>query len=405
MAGPISCKQRLARFYRGCELVRACGKANQCGFPVGVEMVRRREVLLGLGAIASGVAWPLWRAREAPLRVRERPLKFSLLPFGHVESTFDPAVLDVVRQRLRVSPQMAFSDLLHWLRIFAVQASPEYLAASSRDALALLTDARRIEERYGQAGVIVPTKNGVRFLSRLSGLDLKSNSRPSHPCQELAIFGEIGLPSSTTITTAVGDFSLKDAIRDCLRNLQVREAMCQEPEWATQVLVHYLPPVRSWRNRWGEELTFERWTEFLIDRDVARYSCGGTHLLHSLALILQANSQHPVLSRDLAERVRRVCVNFSRTIEATQHSDGAWRSDWRQANVIGEQYARSGVHLTGHILESQLYLPKDLRISDRAAGLALRYLAGAYRISDEQVVSDEYCYYSHAGFVLLQSSE
>jgi hypothetical protein len=205
--------------------------------------------------------------------------------------------------------------------------------------------------------------------------------------------------------TASAQFSLKDFIRDCFRNLQIREAMCQEPEWATQVLVHYLLPAGSWKNRWGETITFDQWTRFLIERDTAKYSCSGTHLLHTLALILQAHSHFQILSRDLFERVRDTCKTFSQTIEASQHADGAWRSDWRQDDFVTKEHAISGVHLTGHILESQLYLPADLRISDRSASLGLRYLAGAYVTSDPQIVLSKYCFYSHAGRVLLQCGE
>lgn len=364
-------------------------------------LVRRRDVLaVGLGAVVGFAAWRLWPRRGSRLGVREQPLRFNVHPFPDVEHALGRSVVEAVRQRLRLRPEMGIPGFLHWLRIFGVPESSEFQAEATEELLSLLTNAERIEERFGQPGVIVPTEDGVRFLSRVSGAVLKVASRATHPFQELAVFGELGLPSSTLVVASSGRFTLEDAIRDCLRSLQIRETARQEPEWPTGVLAHYLPPVCSWQNRWGEELTLDGWTEFLLRRELPEYSCGGTHLLLSLALMLQADSQYPVLSLKLAQRVRDVCRRFSRMIESRQHADGAWGSDWMEGSVHKE-YSSIEVHMTGHILEAQLYLPDDLRISSAHAGRALKYLAEAFLQSDDEKVLEAYCPYSHAGNVLL----
>jgi hypothetical protein len=159
-------------------------------------------------------------------------------------------------------------------------------------------------------------------------------------------------------------------------------------------------PACSWRNRWGEHITIEQWAEFLAGRDVTRYSCAGTHLLHSLAVLLQAGAEYPILSAELADRVRDVCREYSRTIEATQQPNGAWRSDWSKGGLARE-YGSLEVHMAGHILEAQMYLPEELRISPQCSGKALKYLAEAFAASDDKTVLEEHCPYSHAGGVLL----
>jgi hypothetical protein len=191
-------------------------------------------------------------------------------------------------------------------------------------------------------------------------------------------------------------------IEDCLGNLQVRETRMQEPEWATQVLAHYLPPVCAWRNRWGEEITLEQWTEFLLSRDVNQFSCGGTHLLHSLALLLQVQQQQQIMSVEVHRRLKRVCFEFSRMLEETQHSDGAWRADWTpQSRLSDSDFQTVEVHMTGHVLEAQLYLPEDLRIAGSCAALGLKFLARAMRLVSDEAINQGYCPYSHAGRVLL----
>jgi len=362
----------------------------------------RREVIgAGLGVVVGLALWRRWPRGGSRVELRREPLRFAVYPFQDLEGAVSGSVLETVRKRLCLRPAMNFSQYLHWLQIFGVRESPEYQAEATREVLSLLTDAGRLEERSGQANVIVPTEDGVRFLVGQTGDALVDSSRPAHPFQALGVFGEVGLPASTPIVASGGDFTLKDAVRDCLSNLQIREAARQEPEWATQVLAHYLPPACSWRNRWGEDMTIERWAEFLAERDVTRYSCAGTHLLHSLAVLLQAGAAHPILSAELADHLRGVCREYSRTIEATQEPNGAWRSDWSKGGLARE-YRSLEVHMAGHILEAQMYLPEELRISPRCAARALKYLAQAFAASDDNTVFEEHCPYSHAGGVLLR---
>ena len=296
---------------------------------------------------------------------------------------------------------MSFSDLLHWLRMFGVPHSPEHQAEPTLKVVSLLTDASRIKQRYGQPGIIAPTKDGVRFLSGRSAVELKATSRPTHPYQELAVFGDIGLRSTTALATADGRFTLEAAVRDCLANVQIREASRQEPEWKSQVLAYYLPPVCSWQNRWGEWITLEKWTQFLLERDVSRFCCGGTHLLDSLALILQADSQCGVLSANVARRVRGRCQEYrtnDRIDSASQRGLGLRLGEGRRP----QKEPSIQILVTGHILDAQMYFPEDVRISSRCAERALTYLAQVFANCNDRQVFEEYCPYSHAGRVLLE---
>ncbi len=147
-------------------------------------------------------------------------------------------------------------------------------------------------------------------------------------------------------------------------------------------------------------MSIDQWTGFLLEREVTRYCCGGTHLLHSLALMMEAHARHPLLTLTTLEQLRSQCRDYSKMLEASQHADGAWQGDWIKDTQI-EGQGNIEVHLTGHILEGQMYLPQDLRISPNCAGAALQYLARAYLTVDDRQVQAGFCPFSHAGRVLL----
>jgi hypothetical protein len=361
---------------------------------------RRSMLVAGIAAAVGTMIWPFEFVCKEETDIRESPLVFNPVPFAVGTGIPDEDLLALVCQRLRWRPEMSFGDFLHWLKVFGISGSREYHEELTAQTIRLLTNERSIEQHFGQAGVIVPTAHGVRYNSGRSGIDLRDDSRPTHPYQELAVFGDLGLPASMPVIAGARRFHLKDAISDCVRNLQVREAQSQEPEWATQAIAHYLPPARFWKNRWGEDISFDQWIDFLIERDMSRFSCGGTHLLHSLALLLHANSQYRILNSISVQRVRNVCLDLSREMECSQHTDGAWRADWSQSG-LGATYELIDIHLTGHVLEAQLYLPQDLRISRGCAARGLYYLSNAFSTADDSVVAREYCFYSHAGYVLL----
>ncbi len=369
-------------------------------------MDRRSVVWAGLATAAALSTWSLRSIARDDSPIRELPQRFQPQPFNDLEGAIDPSLTSLVIERIQLQPEMGFAAHLHWLRTFANPDASNYRREASREVLSILTDAREIEERFGQFGIIVQSRDGVRYATRRSGLKLKPRSAPAHRYQELAVFGEIGVPSSAPIQLHNHTAVLKDVILDCLANLQLRDSMRQEPEWPTQAILHYLKPSQAWTNRWGEHITINDWVDFLLQRDIIRFSCGGTHMIHSIALLLQAHQQQQTLSPSVFDRVCDACREFCSMLESTQHDDGSWSNDWHlNAELPGyTSTEKMGVHLTGHILEAAMYLPQELRIADTCAGAALQYLSRAFRTCTDQNVLENYCIYSHAGNVLLACS-
>lgn len=365
-------------------------------------MLTRRDLLaVGVGSCVSALGWQLWYGNER-LHILDQPRVFQANPFPDLDKSIDAAVLEAVHASLGWRTEMGVPDLLHWVRIYGCKNNAQFQPQKAEEVISLLTDDKKIESRFGQSGVIVKTDMGIRYLSRLSNLNLKQQSRPAHPGQAVAILGEIGTPANAPLYCESKCFAVRDAIIDSIRSIQVRDSRLQEPEWPTQVIAHYLESPR-WKNRWNENVKLEDWVEFLLQRNLATYCCGGTHLLQALAFMLKADEQSGFLTRGVVDRMRNVCGEYSTMLESTQHDDGTWRDDWTKTVEI-KGSGPMDVHMTGHILEGQLYLPTDLRISTKSASVALRSLARKFLTSDSQTIWNNFCPYSHAGRVLLMCS-
>lgn len=366
---------------------------------------RRQLLAAGSAALPFSLVALCGSHRRPSVAVREEPLKFASSAFPGADDMVSPPVLELVRHRLRWRAEMGVSQLLHWMCIFANPAFPEFEPLRARHVVRLVTDARQIERRFGQRGVIVQTAQGVRYQSRLAGSRLSVNSRPTHPFQELAVFAEIGLPASTPITADTRTLTLADAVRDCLLSVQMRDGMRIEPEWALCVAAYYAAePV--WINRWRERITFNDWASFLLDRDPARFCCAGTHVLSSLGVLLQLqrSTNDTALSRRIAQRVQSRCAEFSALLESRQKDDGSWDGDWMEG-FGGRDGPNRKVHISGHLLEAQLFLPQGMRIGSGCVVAGLNYLNRAFGASADDEILREYCPFSHAGRVLLRCAE
>jgi hypothetical protein len=363
--------------------------------------MRRREfIALCLGGVASAsIPWLRSERSDSFVPIRDRPLDFSINPYATDGDFPDAVVLERIRQKVQWWPGMDVPNTLHWLRIFGVRGTPEFQSDRTSELIAVLTDTTQIEQRFGQRGAVVRTADGVRYLSRLCEAGLEKKAVPAHPRQELAVFAAIGLPASTPLFVDKNTHLLRDAIVDCLRNIQIRESNVQEPEWITEALAHYVSG-SAWTNRWGESITLDGWVDFLLNRPVHQYCCRGTHMLHSLALIWRADQHESFLNHRSRSLVESACRQFTATMMRTQRDDGSWGLDWAHSSSLGGQ-TLAGIHLTGHILESQLFLPRELRISDDAALGSARYLCESILVAEDAAIRSNYCPYAHSAKAIL----
>jgi hypothetical protein len=198
-----------------------------------------------------------------------------------------------------------------------------------------------------------------------------------HVDKALSIFAELGIRTNLPVRTAEGDtFTLRAALDDAVMNFHPK----QELPWTAIALAHYLPPVRSWRNKFGDEYTFDDLAMYLVEAPYAGSACAGTHLLSALTHLVRVNSEIPVLSPSMRDRALARLRDASMQLEAKQRTDGSWPflwySDDRKQRGKGELHPRiEDIRVVGHHLEWIAIAPIGARPSQDCIGRALTFLS------------------------------
>ena len=257
--------------------------------------------------------------------------------------------------------------------------------------------------KHNRASAIVVTDYGIRFPTMMAGSNLSTRGDESHRDQCLASLGELGIELSRECTINGQTFQLRDALADSLANFQMTQS---EIEWTTVAYAHYLPPARQWKNRYGETFTFDQLAEELMQRPLATASCGGTHLLMSLTVLLRVDQMEPILSKPTRERSRRFVEDAVVRVIGQQDADGSWPTTAGRPPQTDEgdlvvhasipDNASTRLLMTGHILEWLLYLPSDIDVPADAARRAAFWLEHTVRDFDVKHLGEQICPMTHA---------
>ncbi len=297
------------------------------------------------------------------------------------------------------------SQFVHVLRAHGLEGKLEGDPDSCRTALnALLDDA--LGKRYFGAPPMVATRHGLRYSRVIGDEDVKEYHRD----QLLAGLAELGVPLSHPLRIGESDFSVRAILDDSISNFYAQQ---RDLEWTAIAYVLYLPPRRQWANRFGERTTFDGLAELLLSTPPQSGSCGGLHIVYALSLFVRANQQIPILSKSMSARLSR---HLRETVEGaleTQQADGSWRVDWNlvdETRPVGNypyppDSALGRLLATGHMAEWFLYLPAELRDTERVRGalrLAGLWLLARCKTATPQDVWRATCPYTHAACVLKQ---
>lgn len=194
---------------------------------------------------------------------------------------------------------------------------------------------------------------------------------------------------------------MADLIRDCLQNFQLREVSDVEPEWATTAIALYLPPISSWKNRWGDWVTLDGLARFLLRRQQGGSACVGTHALFAGAVLAQMHRRFSLLSAETAAGLDALFAKTVSSLTRAQRPDGSWGGDWSGGRSAHAESSELALLVTGHVLESLMYIPPHHRVPDDVAARGLGFLLKAVEAASESDVASHYCPYSHAARVLL----
>lgn len=369
------------------------------------KLLTRRNVLGGLmlpTAAIVGFRWSPGRRQGDPGFGSGRRIPWELTPSAQAASNpLDARLSREIRDKIRLRPDMSFGGLLHWLRVFGTGAQAAEYRAEVVDVLGDLVDAERLKRRFDARSSLLQTPYGMRYSFTDPRSPTSSPEQGRHAYQPLAVLAELGVPTDFPLATPDRDGTVADLIRDCLQNFQLREVADVEPEWATIAIALYLPPISSWRNRWGDRVTLDGLARFLLRQRVTESACVGTHALFAAAVLAQMHRRFSLLG---AEAVDGLDGLFAATVSAlarAQRPDGSWGGDWSGPGSPHAESTELAVLVTGHVLESLMYLPPQHRVSDEAVARGLGFLLKAIEAASDSEVASHYCPYSHAVRVLL----
>jgi hypothetical protein len=310
--------------------------------------------------------------------------------------------------RLRQDRVVSVSDALHVLRLFGADAvcKPAKGDGPPLPVINTLLDHETGRAYFGGSGPpLIDTREGVRSRVVFRRDARWQPERQAHDDQLLAVLAEVGVPLSRRVRTPGGDRTVQNILDDTLANFDLKK---EEIEWSALSLALYLPPRRSWVDRYGNLVTLDDVAREMIARLYRpRLSCAGTHLLYSMTVLLRADEQYPVLSAEVREQLRAKLREACDAVRRSQSPDGMWAPDWAAAvreparrlapgaAPVGDQ-----VLATGHHVEWLMLLPPDLAPPRECLLVALRGLQVRLQTDDQQTMRQDYCPYSHAGRVL-----
>ncbi len=367
--------------------------------------------LAGLAALAAlwwraGPDAPPARSTPPALEVRERPL--AIVPRAP-----DPMLLsgpDLVRVLEGLEPYWETrncGDLLHALRLWGPDAifpattplavSPRAAPAHSRDMLAIFLTEDAFRRQF-------PTEEPYFTLTPLGPTAREGTSAPAanlHHDDFLALAAELGLGRGTSLAWGGRTFPLEDLVRHSAAWFHPR----QEPEFTTVALACYLPPVRSWHDRFGGRHDFDELADLLVRHPLIDGACCATHVPYALAVLLQADDQEGILAPEVRGRVEGRLREISQALARTQTAAGAWDRRWiesRRNAPAAEPELDDWVRNTGHHLEWMALVDPALRPPPEVVRRGVDFLRAVLTRAEPRMLAPAKRYgpYSHAGRAL-----
>jgi hypothetical protein len=293
---------------------------------------------------------------------------------------------------------------LHVLRVHGLGASrPDPGRPAGATLLDELTDEAAGRAAFGSPA-LVRARTGARYPT--SGPGRFRPSEETHRDQVLAAFAEFGVPLCQPLRFPDETLTVREVLRDSVANFHLRQA---ELVWTALAYALYLPPQRSWVNRYGEQTTFDELTAELLDRPFNKASCGGTHLLFTLTVLARADAQADVLSGPTRERLWQRLRQARDAVVASQAPDGTWPLDWFQG--LGDYPLPATERIdptdravrlltTSHLAEWLLYLPPELAAPRACLERAGYWLYEQLRAATPAQELENFCPYAHAACVV-----
>lgn len=219
----------------------------------------------------------------------------------------------------------------------------------------------------------------------------------------LACLTEAGVPLSQPVFTPNRrDLTFRDVLRESLRDFRYDE---RETEWSVMAFGLWLPPTKSWMLSDGREMSFDMLAKRLMRGHKQMGTCGGTHRLYSLMVLLRLDEQFDILSDDVNAAAFKHLESIRDLLKVCQFEDGHWPYNWPN----GEESVKKPdltiplyrhVITTGHHLEWLSIAPESLHPPREQIRQAAAWVIQKTLASTEAEILDNYTFYSHVGNAL-----
>lgn len=336
------------------------------------------------------------------------PVQASLASLEPQPGSIDPAArhcLETVVPTLSSRRDADLSDMLHLLHLNGVSAKVSVDGPPQEASiLELLLDSERWSRFIPGTPPLVKTRRGARFSLRDPTLvGVAQRGAETHPGQTLAVLGGLGIPLDRPIRLPGG---FTGTLRMLVNDLISESTLQGEIDWQAVALAFYLPPRRAWRNRLGEEFTFDDVGRELLARSPESSPCAGIHRLIALVIIHRVNERTTILSPWIALKIAEELGKTADYLVRTQSIDGSWTTRWYRGLDLEDQRliedlsdAPSSLVSTGHHLEWLTLLPESMRPPDACLSRATHWLVAALRsrvAPGERLPGRDFCAAVHA---------
>ena len=327
---------------------------------------------------------------DAASRLRNSPLDFYPLADVPLLASDDviAAIAERFRLRTKYPPKVPISHMLHAARLWrsrcysvAMDFPPDdrigrdFRIVSTQEMHPVMFDHEFYDEFYLKSSGMPDLLRKTQY-----GLEIHLADGPgapggeAHVDQLLQVAAEIGLTLDSPIRSPQGPCTIRDVIVHSMMHFSIH----QELEFSATAYSRFLPPFRTWTNRFGQTFDFDQLVAALASRDRGTGCCYGAHVPYALINIVRADQVQPILGEQSRLALKRYFVDVSNRLEEMQSSEGWWDEDWGDAPPPDDRDSplQRRLRTTGHQLEWMALAPAGLRPSDAALSRAANYLAG-----------------------------
>ena len=230
----------------------------------------------------------------------------------------------------------------------------------------------------------------------------------SHRDQCLAGFGNAGLSLRSPLRFDQGkDSTLDSVLQDSLATFDRTQ---KEIEWTAIAYAFYLPPTKTWHDRFGDLHSFDELALELIQRPLFRSTCGGFHRIQAVADIVGADVIQPLLSPEVRQKAIRWMDQFIVKLEQEQLPDGSWGPDWtRSMDSLTKRPVSQSLDsvsdrllITSHATACILTLPPNSAPDPATTSRAVQWLRTSLRKGKPESYWDAVCPFTHTLEALRQ---